>query len=151
MDEMQLKELRETLTDARLLIPAEMASMDYKLRDRRRFDHLISIARWAQQENAMVTLDADINPGLLYATLLLELDFDPAAFPDLFDILEAIDRRTDFEPLPINGGDPKKYIEELQLLLTNAVADRPWRSGGEKDFFVEPFLIAPPPPVPEES
>ena len=129
---MQLKELRETLTDARLLIPAEMASMDYKLRDRRRFDHLISIARWAQQENAMVTLDADINPGLLYATLLLELDFDPAAFPDLFDILEAIDRRTDFEPLPINGGDPKKYIEELQLLLTNAVADRPWRSGGEK-------------------
>ena len=128
---MQLKELRETLTDARLLIPAEMASMDYKLRDRRRFDHLISIARWAQQENAMVTLDADINPGLLYATLLLELDFDPAAFPDLFDILEAIDRRTDFEPLPINGGDPKKYIEELQLLLTNAVADRPWRSGGE--------------------
>ena len=115
---MQLKELREALTDARLLIPAEMASMDYKLRDRRRFDHLISIARWAQQENAMVTLDADINPGLLYATLLLELDFDPAAFPDLFDILEAIDRRTDFEPLPINGGDPKKYIEELQLLLT---------------------------------
>ena len=111
---MQLKELRETLTDARLLIPAEMASMDYKLRDRRRFDHLISIARWAQQENAMVTLDADINPGLLYATLLLELDFDPAAFPDLFDILEAIDRRTDFEPLPINGGDPKQYIEELQ-------------------------------------
>jgi len=148
---MQLKELRESLTDARLLLPAEMASMDYKLRDRRRFDHLISIARWAQSQNAMVTLDGDINPGLLYATLLLELDFDPAAFPDLFDILEAIDRRTDFEPLPINSGDPKQYISQLQTLLTSAVEDRPWRSGGDQDFFVEPFLIAPPPPVPEDD
>lgn len=147
---MQLKELRESLTDARLLIPAEMASMDYKLRDRRRFDHLISIARWAQSQNAMVTLDADINPGLLYATLLLELDFDPACFPDLFDILEAIDRRTDFEPLPINSGDPQQYIARLQELLTSSVEDRPWRSGADKDFFVEPFLIAPPPPVPED-
>ena len=150
MNEMQLKELRESLTDARLLLPAEMASMDYKLRDRRRFDHLISIARWAQSQNAMVTLDADINPGLLYATLLLELDFDPASFPDLFDILEAIDRRTDFEPLPINSGDPKHYIARLQEVLTSAIEDRPWRSGAEKDFFVEPFLIAPPPPVPED-
>lgn len=146
---MQLKELRESLTDARLLIPAEMASMDYKLRDRRRFDHLISIARWAQSQNAMVTLDADIDPGLLYATLLLELDFDPAAFPDLYDILEAIDRRTDFEPLPINSGDPGQYITRLRELLNNAIEDRPWRSGGEKNFFVESFLIAPPPPVPE--
>ena len=135
---MQLKELRETLTDARLLIPAEMASMDYKLRDRRRFDHLISIARWAQKQNAMVTLDADINPGLLYATLLLE-PTSTQRLSDLFDILEAIDRRTDFEPLPINGGDPKHYIEELQSLLTNAVADRPWRTGGDQEFFVEPF------------
>ena len=147
---MQLKELRESLTDARLLLPAEMASMDYKLRDRRRFDHLISIARWAQSQNAMVTLNADIDPGLLYATLLLELDFDPASFPDLFDILEAIDRRTDFEPLPINSGDPKHYIARLQEVLTSAIEDRPWRSGAEKDFFVEPFLIAPPPPVPED-
>ena len=150
MNEMQLKELRESLTDARLLLPAEMASMDYKLRDRRRFDHLISIARWAQSQNAMVTLNADIDPGLLYATLLLELDFDPASFPDLFDILEAIDRRTDFEPLPINSGDPKHYIARLQEVLTSAIEDRPWRSGAEKDFFVEPFLIAPPPPVPED-
>ena len=150
MNEMQLKELRESLTDARLLLPAEMASMDYKLRDRRRFDHLISIARWAQSQNAMVTLNADIDPGLLYATLLLELDFDPASFPDLFDILEAIDRRTDFEPLPINSGDPEHYIARLQEVLTSAIEDRPWRSGAEKDFFVEPFLIAPPPPVPED-
>ena len=151
MDEMQLKELRNTLTEARLLLPAEVASMDYKLRDRKRFDHLLSIARWAQSQNAMVTLDADLNPGLLYATLLLELDFDPAAFPDLFDILEAIDRRTDLEPLPINGGDPVSYVEQLGVLLKTATDDRPWRVGGDKEFFVEPFLIAPPPPVPGDD
>jgi len=99
----------------------------------------------------MVTLDADLNPGLLYATLLLELDFDPAAFPDLFDILEAIDRRTDLEPLPINGGDPVAYVEQLGALLKTATDDRPWRVGGDKEFFVEPFLIAPPPPVPGDD
>ena len=116
---MQLKELRETLTDARLLIPAEMASMDYKLRDRRRFDHLISIARWAQKQNAMVTLDADINPGLLYATLLLELDFDPAAFPDLFDILEAIDGlKPDFRKpftMFLDGYHYDEIAEEMEI------------------------------------
>ena len=142
---MQLKELRETLTDARLLIPAEMASMDYKLRDRRRFDHLISIARWAQQENAMVTLDADINPGLLYATLLLELDFDQQLF-----------RTSSISSKPSTGAPILNLCQSTAATPSNisksysCSSPMRWPTDlGEvaaKGLLIEPFLIAPPPP-----
>ncbi len=147
---MQLAELQEALIGAELLMSEEHRSGVYQERDRKRLNHLVALAQWAQNKNKKISLDSQLNIKALYKTVSKEMKLDVHRFDSLQAIMEAIDDHDELNAAPLDSNNEtlEQYGSALRQMLKDVQDSEPWRAGGDPDLFKEEFLIMPEPPTP---